>query len=103
MCGRHVSPDEVAIEPEWHVGQHNNNPFKRRFNVGPTALVPLLRLDPASGEPELALGRWGLIPQWCKDDKPPRMTHNLQMEQAASKSMWRQALRQGRCLIPAQR
>ena len=71
--------------------------------MGPTALVPLLRRDPASGEPELALGRWEVIPQWSKDDKPPRMTHNPRMEQAASKPMWRQALRQGRCLIPAQR
>lgn len=102
MCGRYVSPDEAAIERAWHIGRHNNNPFKRRFNVAPTALVPLLRLDPATGELELALARWGLIPQWWKDDKPPRMTHNARMEEAASKPMWRQALRHGRCLIPAE-
>jgi len=102
MCGRYVSPDEAAIEREWHIGRHNNNPFKRRFNVGPTALVPLLRLDPVTGELELTLARWGLIPQWWKEDKPPRMTHNARMEEAASKPMWRQVLRHGRCLIPAE-
>ena len=72
MGGRYVSPDEAAIERKWHIGRPNNNPFKRRFNVKPTALVPLLRLDPATGELKLALARWGLIPPWWEDDNSTR-------------------------------
>ena len=80
MCGRYVSPDEATIEREWHICRHNNNPLKRRLNVGPAALVPLLRLDPATGEPDLTLARWGLIPQGWKDDNSTRNDDEVLIE-----------------------
>jgi hypothetical protein len=51
MCGRYVSPDEVAIEREWHIGRRNSNPFPRRFNVSPTATVPILPLRRSTKNP----------------------------------------------------
>lgn len=101
MCGRYVSPEQAAIERFWHVGRHNSNPFARHFNVAPTATIPILRLDRSSGELELVHARWGLIPTWWKEAKPPRMTHNARSEEAALKPMWKGPLAKSRCLVPA--
>ena len=102
MCGRYVSPDQAAIERVWHLGRQNSNPFVRRFNVQPTSIVPMLRVDPESGELELVSARWGLVPSWWKDAKPPQSCFNARLEEAAAKPMWRDAMRRTRCLIPAE-
>jgi putative SOS response-associated peptidase YedK len=101
MCGRYVSPEEAEIERFWHIGRHNNNPFRARFNVTPTSIIPILRLDRSTGEIELVNARWGLIPNWWKDPKPPRTSHNARSEEAATKPMWKGPLSRSRCLIPA--
>ncbi len=101
MCGRYVSPEEAEIERHWHIGRSSPNPFGRRFNVSPTQPIPILRLDRATGELELVHARWGLIPSWWKDVRPPRTSHNARAEEAATKPMWRGALAKSRCLIPA--
>ena len=101
MCGRYVSPEEAEIERFWHLGRHNNNPFARRFNVTPTSIIPILRLDRSTGEIELVNARWGLIPAWWKEAKPPRTSHNARSEEAAIKPMWKGPLAKSRCLIPA--
>jgi putative SOS response-associated peptidase YedK len=101
MCGRYVSPEEAAIERFWHIGRHNSNPFPRRYNVTPTSIIPILRLDRSTGEIELVNARWGLIPNWWKEPKPPRTSHNARSEEAAIKPMWKGPLAKSRCLIPA--
>lgn len=101
MCGRYVSPEEAEIERFWHLGRHNSNPFPRRYNVTPTSIIPVLRLDRATGEIELVNARWGLIPTWWKDAKPPRTSHNARSDEAATKPMWKGPLARSRCLIPA--
>jgi putative SOS response-associated peptidase YedK len=101
MCGRYVTPSESEIERFWHIGRHNYDPFGRRFNVSPTSLIPLLRLDPDASELELAMARWGLIAFWWKKPKPPGFTFNTRIEEAATKPMWRQVVKTSRCLIPA--
>lgn len=102
MCGRYVSPDAAAIERTWTIGRRNNAPFVRRYNVAPTAMVPLLRLDPDSGALELTTARWGLVPHWWKDARPPHFSFNARIEEIAEKPMWRDALRRSRCLVPAE-
>ncbi len=101
MCGRYVSPEEAEIERFWHIGRHNSNPFARHFNVSPTAIIPILRLDRFTGEIELVHARWGLIPAWWEEQKPPRTTHNARFEEVATKPMWKDPLAKSRCLIPA--
>jgi putative SOS response-associated peptidase YedK len=101
MCGRYVSPDTAAIEREWHIVRHSNiNPFRACYNVLPTTQIPILR-NPQSGELELTEARWGFIPGWWKQPKPPASSFNARSEEAASKPMWRDAWRRWRCLIPA--
>ena len=50
---------------------------------------------------ELHGARWGLIPSWWKQPKPPALTFNARSEEAANKPMWRHAYRNTRCLMPA--
>jgi putative SOS response-associated peptidase YedK len=102
MCGRYVSPDEAAIEREWHIGRQNSNPFPRRFNVAPTTQVPILRISRESGELELTLARWGLVPHWWKEAKLPTFSINARAEEVATKPMWRDSMRTARCLVPAE-
>src|SRR6266699_1276011 len=103
MCGRFASPEEKAIARFWHIGRHNNpNPFARRFNVFPTDTIPFLRRPSNSGELELAAGRWGLVPHWWKEAKPPKTSFIARVEEAAGKPMWRDAWSRARCLIPAE-
>jgi len=102
MCGRFVSPDEAAIERAWHVGRESNAPFARRYNVAPTAVIPVLHLDSRAGRLALVAARWGLIPHWWKESKPPGFSFNARIEEAASKPMWRDACRGARCLVPAE-
>ncbi|MDH4585114.1 SOS response-associated peptidase [Pseudomonas sp. BN415] len=100
MCGRYVSPSERAIEDYWHIGARDSGRWVQSFNVAPTSIVPTLRLG-EQGELQLASARWGLIPAWWKEAKPPTMSCNARSEEAASKPLWRQSLRTQRCLMPA--
>ena len=100
MCGRYVSPEQASIERAWQVRRSSGLGFPRRFNVQPTTDVPMLMLD-ADGL-SLAAARWGLIPHWWKQDKPPTFTINARLEEAAGKPMWRDPMRRTRCLLPAE-
>lgn len=99
MCGRYVSPDTAAIERQWQLRRAAPTPFAARFNVSPTAEIPFLVLEQAGLR--LSTGRWGLIPSWWKDVKPPRHSFNARLEEAAAKPLWRDAMRRSRCLVPA--
>ena len=46
--------------------------WEPRFNVAPTAAVPLLARA-KDGAVELQSARWGLVPAWWNKDAPPAM------------------------------
>jgi len=100
MCGRYVSPEQASIERAWKIDRSNSNPFARRFNVQPTTAVPVLILE--DGARTLGAARWGLIPHWWKQDKPPTFTINARLEEISGKPMWRDPIRRSRCLLPAE-
>jgi putative SOS response-associated peptidase YedK len=103
VCGRFVSPEERALERAFELGRRDNpNPFPRRFNVCPTDSIPFLRLPSNSDRLELATGRWGMVPHWWKEAKPPKTSFNARLEEAAQKPMWRDAWSRARCLVPAE-
>lgn len=101
MCGRYVTPSEAAIERHWNLTK-GIPAFPRSWNVCPGAVVPMLRLNGETGELEAVMARWGLIPHWWKDAKAPNRTFNARAEEAAAKPMWRDAMRRGRCIVPAE-
>jgi len=103
VCGRFVSPEERALERAFELGRRDNpNPFARRYNVFPTDTIPFLRMPSNSDRLELATGRWGMVPHWWKEAKPPKTSFNARLEEAAEKPMWRDAFARSRCLIPAE-
>src|SRR5262245_37343489 len=103
MCGRFVSPEERALERAFGLGRRDSpNPFARRYNVFPTDTIPFLRLPSSSTRLELATGRWGMVPHWWKEAKPPKTSFNARLEEAAEKPMWRDAFARARCLIPVE-
>lgn len=99
MCGRYVSPDQAAIEREWHVGRQDDQPFAANYNAAPTQLLPIgRRID---GNRVLDLARWGLIPSWAKDPAIGNRLINARAETVAGKPAFRAAYRARRCLVPA--
>lgn len=71
-----------------------------RPRLAPTDTVPIL-VQRTGQPPQVAHARWGLVPHWWSRDELPRLSFNARSEEAATKPMWRDALRQSRCLIPA--
>ena len=71
-CGRYVTPEEAAVEREYHIDRANSRlrldaeidrAFLQSFNVVPTHNVPVVRvIRGRNGEREAVLMRWGLIP-----------------------------------------
>src|SRR5262249_47085174 len=71
-----------------------------RYNAAPTDLLPVCRLD-RSGQREMAILRWGLIPYWAKDENIGFKTINARAETVATASAFREAFKRRRCLVPA--
>lgn len=99
MCGRLVlnySPADVAAAfglDEWTV-------FEPRYNVAPSAEIPVVRRSP-EGKRVLHLLRWGLVPHWAKDPAIGAKLNNARGETVAEKPSFRDAFQRRRCLIPA--
>lgn len=70
-----------------------------RYNIAPTQQVAAVRATEAGRE--LALLRWGLVPSWAKDLSMGAKLINARSETAAEKPAFRSAMRQRRCIIPA--
>ncbi len=98
MCGRyalfHADDFLTALYRLAHTA-----PVPRRFNIAPGSQAPFVRA--VGDERELALGRWGLLPFWAKDDKLSYRTFNARGETAASKPSFRAAFRARPALVPA--
>lgn len=100
MCNRYVSPDQAAIEREWHIGRIN--PW-RGGPVYPRSPGPFIRRtkDDAGFSLEQAVGNWGLIPWFAKAPRLSYATNNARSEELASKASYKQPWARGqRCIIP---
>ena len=109
MCGRYVSPEQAAIERQWHIGRHNqpklSEPFAARYNVAPQQgnpanYVPVVRQS-ERGEPELIRLQWWLLPSWSKLSRIKYSTFNARVETVAGAASFRNPLKRRRCIIPA--
>jgi putative SOS response-associated peptidase YedK len=79
-------------------------PYPPRYNIAPLQPVAIVRLRPgleASGERELALVRWGLLPGWVKDPATFAPLMTARAESLLEKPSYRGAIRHRRCLVPA--
>lgn len=69
-----------------------------RYNIAPTTDVVVIR--GASDRRSASTMRWGLVPSWWHDDKPPAHAFNARSEGIASKPMWRRIHQSQRCIVP---
>ena len=100
MCGRYTlkAPREAIAEAFDLADIPQISP---RYNIAPTQPVPVVRLDRASGEREIALLQWGLIPSWADDPAIGNRLINARAETVAEKPAFRTAFKKRRCLVVA--
>jgi putative SOS response-associated peptidase YedK len=98
MCGRYALYGPQSRYRE-HFGVDDDFDLAPRFNVAPSALMPVLR-QAEGGRRSFVVARWGLIPSWAKDVGMAKPI-NARAETAAVKPMFRSAFRKGRVLVPA--
>src|ERR1700674_3006541 len=100
MCGRYVSPDDMAIEREFNL-VHQEWTFPPSFNVAPTQDVPVIRVakdGSIQGKPM----KWGLIPYWARGVPPKFSTINATIEKLTEAASWKGPWTRGqRCIMPA--
>jgi len=100
VCGRYTLRTSPAHLAEIFAVLHELDSAPR-YNIAPTQTVAAVRPLPAGGGRELAPLRWGLVPSWAKDLKIGSSLINARAETVASKPAFRSALKNRRCLIPA--
>ena len=98
MCGRYAStlPPEMMQEL---FNTLNAIDLIPRYNIAPTQPVAAVWED--SGRREAHFARWGLVPRWVKDPREFPLLVNARVETMAEKPAFRDALKHGRCIIPA--
>jgi hypothetical protein len=93
MCGRYVRrSDKQRIAEHFQVHGPSLPDFGPSWNVAPQTLQPIIRLNWDTGERELVLMRWGLIPFWAKDPSIG-LTINAKVETITTAPAFREALK----------
>jgi putative SOS response-associated peptidase YedK len=105
MCGRYLRrSDKQRIAEAFEVAKGLAElvlpPWD--YNVAPTTFQPVIRPDRDTGEREVTLMRWGLVPYFAKDLKTFAFsTINARAETLETSAVFRGPFQRRRCLIPA--
>ena len=105
MCGRYVRRgDKQKIAEYFHASpQPAELPLPGEdYNVAPTTFQPIIRQSRESGERELVLARWGLVPFFTKElgDIKGLSTINARAESITKAPTWREPMKKRRCIVP---
>ena len=105
MCGRYGRRADKQFIAEWMQAHDTNvfddSCFAPSYNVAPQSFQPVVRLSPDTGERELTIMRWGLVPFWSKDGKMAFNTINAKAETITTSPAYRGPMKRRRCLVPA--
>jgi putative SOS response-associated peptidase YedK len=98
MCGRFVlmTPGKYLAE---RFGLEEELVMEPRYNIAPTQMVAVIRLDRDTLQKRLVFVKWGLIPFWAKDPSIGHKMINARGESAAEKPAFRSAFKSRRCLV----
>jgi putative SOS response-associated peptidase YedK len=106
MCGRYGRRADKQRIAEWMQAHDTNvfddSYFAPSYNVAPQSFQPVVILDQETGERELTVMRWGLVPFWSRDGKAGYSTINAKAETIATSPAYREAFKRRRCLVPAE-
>ena len=99
MCGR-FARYSLSRELERYFNAHPPSfEIQPNYNVVPTQEIPVVVLQ--EDERHIRKRHWGLVPFWAKDISIGSRMINARAETITSKPAFRAALKQRRCLIPA--
>ena len=102
MCGRYVnknSKEEIIEFFGSEIEFDKPNAFKPSYNICPTQLAPILRVD--SSGMRLENMHWGLIPSWSKDKKYASNLINARLETLNDKPSFKGLVKSHRCIVVA--
>ena len=99
MCGRYALYGPSSRYQE-HFHTESWPDFPDRYNIAPSAWVPVIRQAPDGGRVTDLL-RWGLIPNWSKDESIGVKLNNARGETVSEKPSFRSAYQKRRCIVPA--
>lgn len=100
MCGRYtivITMDELLRY--YMIEVPTNRYHTPRYNVAPGQMVMAVISDGEKNR--LGELKWGLIPNWAKDEKIANMTKNARADSVAEKPAFRNSFQRKRCIIPA--
>lgn len=101
MCGRFTLTD-ISTDQIRDLFLIDDIPDLRpRYNISPTQGVAAIRVNRDTGNRELAILTWGLVPSWAKDPSIGSRMINARAETVHEKPAYRTALRYKRCLVLA--
>ena len=100
MCGRYALSASSTVLVDLFRLVKAVGELKPRYNIAPTQVVPVVRLD-NDDQRSLASLRWGLVPRWAKDLSIGSRLINARSETVDEKPSFRDAYRRRRCLVPA--
>jgi len=104
MCGRYYSrADKQRIAERFHLRDIPDVALAPDYNVAPTTFQPVIRVGRDTGDRELSLMRWGLIPYFAKSlaDFKAFSTINARAETLTRSATFRRPFQRRRCLVPA--
>lgn len=93
MCGRYVLYDLETLRLKY--GLPPSADTLPNFNAAPTQSMPVIT------EGGIEMMRWGLIPRWAKDERMGYRLINARSESVFDKPIWKSAVLNRRCLVPA--
>ena len=105
MCGRYVrSADKQKIAEHFRVRGDSSSLAiaPADYNIAPSTSQLVIRDSRETGERELVLMRWGMIPFFTKamSDIKGMSTINARAEAVETSPTWREPFKKRRCLIP---
>src|SRR5262245_14753361 len=100
MCGRYTlrTPAKQIADT---FGVLFNFDLPARYNIAPSQPVAAIRMDAVTRTRELAMLKWGLVPDWADDPSMGNRLINARAETVTTKPAFRQAFAYRRCLVPA--
>jgi putative SOS response-associated peptidase YedK len=106
MCGRYYSLfDKQQIAEHFHVRSTADNVgiIAPNWNAAPGDPQPVIRRSHDTGERELVMMRWGIVPWFAKteDEFKALSTINAKSDRLLDSKMWREPFAKRRCLVPA--
>lgn len=106
MCGRYVrkgSKQKIAEYFHAHLQPAELPLPDADYNVAPTTHQPIIRQSRETGEREMVLARWGLVPFFTKElsDIKGLSTINARAESILKAPTWREPMKKRRCIVPA--